>query len=162
MLASEKYNIIQTLSLEKRLSARKDINEKTFKGVINSPSYKRSETFFREISDNQEIWTLWDSFGVISFHTETMDTAIGVWPHKKYAEYFAETSLQGKSTDAVPVPLDDFINEIAFSPTANIRLAIFPKSTEESSDILTPDIFATELKSHLTRRDPLTFINRKL
>jgi len=125
MTKSQEIGLSPVLDVEERIRQRRKLSDKEVEGVVCSDPEKRRKYFFSKIVDSHEIWTVWDSDELPTF-TSSRNDLIYVWPAKEFADAYNSKSISNPRS--VPIPIDDFIDEILYSEEGKRELdvGIFP------------------------------------
>lgn len=148
MKESEKYGFKNVLSQPVRVEHRRDISEKEYLGVVSSAAEQRKKYTLNEIADHCEIWTAWDGDELPTFESSLNDV-IDIWPHRLFAERLSAPN-EG-DWRMVPIPIDEFIDELLFSDDRAIDVALLPIGTNSEVIMMTREGFATELAQEWSR-----------
>ena len=150
---SEIYNILQTLDTDTRISRRKKLSKDKIDGLLNTPPEKRSAYSYSQIAESEEIWTLWEPKGLTEFSIKN-EAAIFVWPHEEFVINFSKQLSQNLDYKTIPIPMNDFIDEILFYKASEYLLGIFPTVPNEKAIIHSPEEFLMSLKHEISRYNP--------
>jgi len=120
MQTSRELGIRPTLSLSERQLARKVLSETKTEGTAR----KRTDFCLEEFCAREEVWVNFDKHGLVAWYDSKSECDIvPIWP----CQASAEASRKSTSDEAVPVPIDDFIDEILASLSEDdFSVSIFP------------------------------------
>ena len=128
-------------SLDDRIKRRQELPVNEADSVLKGSANTRYEYFFNAVSKGQEIWTIWDGEHMAEYGEDP--AWIPVFPTRQFCEL---VSINEKDVSFVPIPIDDFVNEIVpYLSANNIVVLIFPNLNQGDVVELDWENFLVEL-----------------
>ena len=161
MLKSEELGIKIYTRLEQRIERRRQVHENEFENLKRFDHIGRHRFFIKKICASDEVWSLWDDSGLQTFLLD------GKWCAPFWTdEYYVQKSLtirkissRLKNPKIIPIPIDDWINQILWDDLASDGVYIISQpmqgvdsitiSVSECLDDI-KDEFASFISSHKT------------
>ena len=112
------------LSSTMRKSNRKCLPSDIVHHMVQSDFDSRAKYFFNEVAEHQEIWTIWDDGVLPEYYTQEGTLVIYCWPHEQFARNFYSSVLSDPI--AVPIPINDWVDDILLSLPEKCHLGVFP------------------------------------
>jgi len=153
MKPSEEYKIVPQLSLEERISRRSELTLEKTEALLNADFDDKEKYFFNEVSNNEEVWTLWESGQLMEFSLANNVWGVCAWPNEVFVRKFAIT-LGLESYDVVPIPINDFLDEVIFNQNPASDVIIFPIEVNAKSNVCSAEVFAEKLSNTSRRMIP--------
>ncbi len=143
MRKSDELEVELAFSLEERQKRRKKLHPEEIKNVCAMSMYDRYAYFVKRICFNEEVWALFDDAGLQSFLFNEK-WCIPFWSHDEigstvlHVEHLSENLRNPKF---VPIPIDDWINEILWEDMRpdNVHLFIQPVPNNDSRIVSVDD-----------------------
>lgn len=127
--------------LEERVGNRKEVPDDGAISMLLAADRKRYEYCLETVVKQQEIWTVWDDDQLVEYGADPTWTPI--FPTRQFLN-LASRNDEGMS--AVPIPLDDFVNEIIpYLAENNAVISMFPSSETQEVVLLDWRNFLVEL-----------------
>ncbi len=115
-------------SLDVRIRNRKELAVAEAEMILSADSELRYQFCMETIARHQEIWTVWDNDQILVYGGSP--SWIPIFPSRQISSLASRCE---KGVTFVPIPVDDFVNEIVeFLSTNSIELAIFPSFSQEN------------------------------
>lgn len=152
-MSNKRIEFPLSFTLDERIERRVPLNEKKVLAIWAEKPEKRLKYFFSKIVEHEELWTLWENEELLEYALSNDCWGIPVWPNKEFADKFARTT---KSTNwrCIPIPLDDFINDVIFAGEAPSETIIFPQKLDEYSYVQGHDTFVESIKNEFKKFQP--------
>ena len=134
---SDELGLHGVLSVEERIASRRDVGNEETRGVCSATSLKRRDRTFDRIINSHEVWTIWSGDRLWCVETEHGQLATDIFPERAFALDYAN-GVEIPKCDVIPVPIDDFIDDILFSeaePLSAIRVLPVVDRTVEVMDV---------------------------
>jgi hypothetical protein len=127
----------------------KIVNDKELAAVIALPGADRYGYFVRQVADWEEIWTLRTSDGFVLVASTDERQLVPVWPHRRFAEAFAEA--QWKGAEPAAIPLEQWLQAWTSGMNKDDRgIAVFPVPSGQGI-IVTPDRLHDDLSEECSQ-----------
>lgn len=120
---SFELGICPVATIESRLAKRKNLSEDKCKRLISFSPQRRQNYTIRTIVEHQEVWTRWEGDELPMFES-SQNAIVHIWPHQELASQFNDDKLE--SPKCVPIPLNDWIDEILFVDDSKMDVGYFP------------------------------------
>ena len=144
---SKRLGITSKLTVDERIKAREDFDLAGVKSFFQTTVEDRSRLTYKIFSMKEEVWTAWDSEGLYEFYCEDEKVAVPVWPFESIARFGLTRAFDVSAINFVPIPLDDFIDEVVFASLQPYRIAISPLAGGEAAIVHGPLDFSVNLKN---------------
>ena len=105
------------------------LNPKQIESIIKLPADKRYQHFIKRITDQEELWGIYDSDWIRIINKDGSDL-FPVWPNKEYAQLYLQKNFP--SAFIKPIDLYEFID--VFLPELgekNTSVSVFPTPESE-------------------------------
>jgi Protein of unknown function (DUF2750) len=146
---SEYLGLSPILDLEARILRRSIVKEAEFNGLLHANADQRQKYLINKIVDSHELWTVFDGDELPTFISSQNDV-LHIWPNEEFAlSCYSRTILNPR---AVPIPIDDWVDVVLYSPGSNnIDLAYFPVGPERPVKMGSREAFIDLLMSEWRR-----------
>ena len=152
-MTDKKIKLPLSLTLEERIAARAGLDHRKVDTVWSQTHEKRKKYFFPEIANHEELWTLWENEALTEYGLSEGRWGVPVWPNKEFVSKFADVS-NIENYNIIPIPLDDFMNEIVFSESVPSEIIIFPQKLDHYVEVCDHVAFINQVKNELGRYEP--------
>ena len=107
-----------------------DVPEQEFQAVLRLPAEERYARFIKRVAALEEVWTLGDEEGYVTYTDESGRIYYAFWPHAAYAAHFATGEWARFTPKAVDLYywLDKWLSGMQAD---NVGLVIFPNGEDE-------------------------------
>ena len=127
----------------------KSVSDKEYEGVTSLPGPERYSHFVRQVVDFGEVWSLRSQDGWVAIADDAGQSALPVWPHRRYAESFATEGWA--DTAATPIPLDAWLERWLPGLTRDGQfVAVFPVAPSRGV-MVTPGHLQADLQQEMQR-----------
>lgn len=151
---SSRFGIYPIFDVETRIKRRIDPSIEMMDGFSKASALKRQKHTLEMIVTHQEVWTVWDGNQLPTYETEG-NPAMDIWPYKKAAELFHRQDVC--NPQFVPIPLDDWINEILFTNNTDpVDISYFPSGNKKQVMVSDKDEFLRLVQNEWTNQYGVT------
>jgi len=127
--------------LEERVGNRTEVPVVEARSMLLAAAVKRYEYCLETVARHQEVWTVWDNDQLVEYGADPTWTP--VFPTRQFLDM---ASRNDEGVSAVPIPLDDFVNEIIpYLGENNAVISVFPSSETREVMLLDWANFLVEL-----------------
>lgn len=114
-----------------------------FKNVMAMPAQKRYEHFIAKVSDWEEVWSLKNEEGFVTYGDDEGNVGIPFWPHSEYAK----SSARDAWADCVPskIDLQNYLTKWLPGMKGDGLLAVVFPTHLDSGIMLDPDLLCDNI-----------------
>jgi hypothetical protein len=127
------------------------MNSKQFDQVIALPGPERYAHFISRVADWQEVWTLKQPDGYVTFGDDEGNYCVPLWPHHDYAMTLATGDWSNCSAESLD--LDSLLDKwIPVMIRDGYKIAVFP-TPKQKSVVVSPERLNDDLKTELEKME---------